>query len=115
MSRLVELARSAIVRKASPDSAAVEPSAGDKDFFRTILCDPLLAQYAGADAKERKARVRAQLEEYPNIRRAMAISADGTVTVGVRVDGAIWTRDLRIPREKFDPFLILERFEKALQ
>ena len=106
----------ALIREHKPEllqALTAEPSTTDKDFFRTILGDSRLAQYVGADAEERAARVRAQLEEYPNIRRAMAIGADGTVTVGVRVDGMVWLQELRIPPEKFDPFLILERFEKA--
>lgn len=91
----------------------VEPSPEDKDFFRSVLFDARIARYAGADAEERKAKVLAQFAEYPDIKRAMALSPDGSVTVGVMVDGRVWTQDLRIPPEKFDPFLVLERFEKA--
>ena len=94
------------------DTQAV-PSTADKDYFRVIVPGARIAKYAGADAEDRKAKVLAQFAEQPGIRRAMAFSEDGTVTVGVRSDGAIWTQDLTIPAEKFDPFLILERFEKA--
>ncbi len=95
-----------------PGKAEALPSPADKDFFRSIVPDARIARFVGADAEERKARVLAQFED-PGIRLAMAFSQEGTVTVGVRVDGMIWTQDLKIPAEKFDPFLILERFEKA--
>jgi hypothetical protein len=43
----------------------------------------------------------------------MALSPGGTLTVGVKSDGIVWTQDLIVPADKFDPWLILERFEKA--
>lgn len=92
--------------------AKPEPSPEDKDFFRSILPGAKLARYAGADAEDRRAKVLDQLQD-PSIKRAMAISPDGLVTVGVRFEGKVWTADLKIPEGTFDPFLILERFEKA--
>lgn len=89
-----------------------EPSPEDKDFFRSVLAGALVSKYAGTDSETRRAKVLAQLQD-PSIKRAMAVSPDGMVTVGVRVEGKAWTQDLKIPAEKFDPWLILERFEKA--
>jgi hypothetical protein len=89
-----------------------EPSPEDKDFFRSILPGSTLAKYAGTDAEDRRAKVLDQLQD-PSIKRAMAISPDGLVTVGVRFEGGVWTADLKIPEGTFDPFLILARFEKA--
>jgi hypothetical protein len=90
----------------------VEPTPEDKDFFRAILPGSTLAKYAGTDAEDRRAKVLDQLQD-PSIKRALAISPDGLVTVGIRFEGKVWTADLKIPEGTFDPFLILERFEKA--
>jgi hypothetical protein len=88
------------------------PTTADKDFFRAVLMDARISRYVGADAEDRRANVLAQLQD-ASIKRAMAVSPDGMVTVGVRVEGEVWTQDLKIPTEKFDPWLILERFEKV--
>jgi hypothetical protein len=102
-----------IVGNIEPSAEAqAEASPEDKDFFRAVLLDARIARYAGTDAEDRKAKVLAQLND-PEVKRAMALSPDGTVTVGVISDGQVWTQDLKIPAEKFDPWLILERFEKA--
>jgi hypothetical protein len=88
------------------------PTPEDRDFFRAVLIDARISRYVGADAEERKVRVLAQLDQ-PGVRRAMALSPGGTLTVGVKSDGIVWTQDLIVPADKFDPWLILERFEKA--
>jgi hypothetical protein len=113
MSRLVDLARAATIRDAEPEAHKdqAEASPEDRDFFRSIVPGAKLARYVGADAEDRKTRVLAQLAD-PTIKRAIALSPDGLVTVGVRVEGRVWTADLKIPEGTFDPFLILERFEK---
>jgi hypothetical protein len=88
------------------------PTPDDKDFFRAVLIDARIARYVGADAEGRKVKLLAQLAQ-PGVTRAMALSPGGTLTVGVKSDGIVWTQELIIPAEKFDPWLILERFEKA--
>src|SRR6266571_1250387 len=109
---LIREHKAELLEAVAKDQAEALPSPADRDFFRSIVPGARIARFVGADAEERKARVLAQFEG-PGIRRAMAFSQDGTVTVGVMVDGIVWIQDLKIPAEKFDPFLILERFEKA--
>ena len=109
---LIRKHKAELLEAVGKDAAHVEPSPEDKDFFRSVLANARIARYAGADADERRAKVLDQLQD-PTIKRAMALSPDGMVTVGVRIEGGAWTQDLKIPAEKFDPWLILERFEKA--
>ena len=106
----------ALIREHKPELLEIigkaEPTPEDRDFFRVILPGATLARYAGADAEERRAKVLAQLEA-PGAKRAMAISPDGIVTVGVRFEGRVWTADLKIPDGKLDNMPILELIEKA--
>ena len=85
--------------------------ASPQKFAADVLPDPA--------AEARRQRVLDMLDERPGIRYAAAVDNPDTdpviVALGIRgamQDGSIVTCELRIPREKYDPFLLLDLIER---
>ena len=121
----VQLSREGEAIRAAPSSALTDEA---RDLIRAHKAELLAAlPAAGGDdplpdaaAAARPPRVLAMLVERPGVRYAVLTDteADPEAVVlalairGAMPDGATVTCELRIPRAKYDPFLLLELIER---
>jgi hypothetical protein len=117
-------ARGLTVRPLPGGQLQVSPRSALTDELRALIRDhkaELLDALAGdedrlpdANAEARKQRVLAMLAERPGVRYAVLTDteADPEDVILVLAIRGVTTWELRIPRAKYDPFLLLELIER---
>ena len=107
-------------RVANDGLAKGRPLAGLAALALAIPTSPEVVPLRDPAAEVRRQRVLAMLAERPDIRYALITDARAEreavilalATRGAMRDGSIVTCELRVPRAKYDPFLLLDLIER---